>query len=129
MQHLFLDDSIERHNIFQRYLDWRTSIGLGPQPADLCFTAEEAIALLNRSDYDSVWLDHDLGTDPIDGQTVARHMITLPANKLFGLQVIIHSTNIGAAEEMANILEEVGVKAQLISWPQLMDRFKKAGMK
>jgi hypothetical protein len=43
-----------------------------PDGYTLCRTAEEAIALLKTGDVTEISFDHDLGTDPVDGETVAK---------------------------------------------------------
>lgn len=102
---LFLDDDANRHTVFRK-----NAIGCS---VDQVYTAQEAIDKLNEvSDYDCIFLDHDLNwetnnqlnDDEEDGRTVAHHLSTLEAYK--DIPVIIHSLNNAGGLTMKGILED-----------------------
>jgi CheY-like chemotaxis protein len=105
---LILDDDENRHAVFRERLSpcFRVHV----------FTAQEAIRQLETSPiFDIVSLDHDLGiqqrdgVDPGTGMDVAEFInLHLPRDKHPKL-VFIHSWNKPAANEMANLIREVGI--------------------
>jgi CheY-like chemotaxis protein len=94
---LFLDDTEERHEHFNELCQ-----GLGVEVWHVR-TAREAIGRLNKTRFDTVWLDHDLeDTDRENtGFIVAKYIaIHLPVDKQPGF-VVIHSWNPDGALDMA----------------------------
>lgn len=104
MNVLFLDDDMNRHIVFRR-----NAIGCS---VDQVYTAQEAIDKLHNSNYDCIFLDHDLNwetnnqlnDDEEDGRTVAIYLATLDHYK--NSPIIIHSLNNVGGLIMKGILED-----------------------
>jgi hypothetical protein len=120
MRYMFMDDMVERHQVFHQYMDWRAAQGHdGPiQGVDYAYTAEEAISWLSQNKYDSIYLDHDLGTDPITGRTVSIY-ISLNLKPGDVGTICLHSTNIWGAEYMKNDLLATGFTVTVCPWLEL----------
>ncbi|NUN93380.1 MAG: response regulator [Verrucomicrobiae bacterium] len=93
MRILIVEDSETRLAFFRRQCD-----GHELAVAD---TAQGAIELLGKTEFDLVFLDHDLAEPIGTGRDVALHLRTSGRLKT---PVIIHSMNLGAAEAMVRLL-------------------------
>lgn len=118
MRILFLDDDQHRINVF---VDWCQQRGHGD--VRVVKTSAEAIEALTHSDFDIIFLDHDLGGEqmvesgPGTGQEVAQwladrfnyliHTGILP-------KVVVHSWNPEGGKRMFNTLTDVGFDAERI---------------
>jgi hypothetical protein len=107
---LFLDDMQERHD----ELDKMTKNTFSLEVIHV-YTADEAIAELDKGDVDIASLDHDLSIDSImtepelgakSGYDVAMHIANMPKDKL-PRGVIVHSWNPGGAQRMVSALSGV----------------------
>lgn len=119
---LFLDDNPERAKAAKRAL--------------LCThvaTGYDCIHHLSESDWDAVYLDHDLGGEPdgdtattadergMTGMDVARYLCMnrhLYADKL---RVVIHSLNGPAATMMASDLHRAGYQVERVPFTRLLE--------
>jgi len=98
---LFLDDNKYRHKTMKSYL-----------LHDEAYTVEDAVSLLQKKQYDAVFLDHDLGGEEMvssdredTGMSVAKFMVE---NKIETKLVVVHSNNPGGAANMASLLRSAG---------------------
>lgn len=100
---LFLDDMEARHAAVSKVLPDNAHVSV-----DYVWTAEQAIEALSKTDYTTVFLDHDLSEDDIlmlpggkskvpTGMDVVHHILTM---KVPPHNVVIHSMNGPAAEAM-----------------------------
>lgn len=131
MRILILDDELARHEGFKKRLQGHTLTH--------ATTAADAIKALNEQEpYDQVYLDHDLGTEPMahealpvpqsafgavepqptaatpveqNGMQVVDHICQMPESKRPN-SVIVHSGNLPRAKEMHLRLRDAGVDAQ-----------------
>jgi predicted O-methyltransferase YrrM len=119
---LFLDDMEERHKAFLK-------VSIGHEVVQV-WCAEDAIAALKESQFDQVFLDHDLSEDDImvrvgedskvpTGMTVVDHIMTMDAPPQ---DIIVHSCNGPAAWHMATKLEghQSKGKVRKIAFPFLL---------
>lgn len=74
---------------------------------DLTAEVAEAIAWLGTQPYDRLYLDHDLGTDPVVGRDVATWLIAHPATQR-ELEIIVHSMNVVSAPKIVRELQAAG---------------------
>ena len=112
MRILFLDDSPERQRRFKM-----SRIGCILVQA---FSYAEAVrALSEESQFDEVYLDHDLSEKAAagapeqgekTGADVARYITTMPKEKI-PKTVYIHSFNFSGRVRMVQILGDAGIKA------------------
>lgn len=104
---LILDDSEERMKNFMRRFVHDTNVQV-----TLCMAVWEALrALEERDRFDTIMLDHDLGSGCPEGDVVAKYIANeLPEDKRPSL-VIVHSHNFAASERMVNLLRDVGIRA------------------
>jgi CheY-like chemotaxis protein len=104
---LILDDSEERMKNFMRRFQ-----GMTDKSVTLCVCVSEAINALEECDrFDTVMLDHDLGSGCPEGDEVAKYIAEkLPVDKRPDV-VIVHSHNSAASERMVLRLKEVGIRA------------------
>jgi hypothetical protein len=125
---LFLDDMSERHRTFGNLVDrmyddvrvWR------------CYTAESACAALTTTEFDQVFLDHDLSEEDImvapgapsrvpTGMAVVDHILTMerPPREVF-----VHTCNPPAADEMVRRLREhpASITVHQLPFPELIAR-------
>jgi CheY-like chemotaxis protein len=104
---LILDDDECRHEVFRKLLDSCFRVHV--------FTAQDAIKQLQTTQFDLVFLDHDLdmqsrdGVDPGCGMDVAEFINLHMSMDLHPKLVLIHSWNKPAANEMANLIREVNI--------------------
>jgi len=104
MKIMFLDDMKSRRDVFQR-----NAIG---HNVDFAITAQQAIDLLDRHEYDVIYLDHDLEDDHYnsnedhheDGRFVARALREM--KKHHGKIVIVHSLNPDGRANIKSILND-----------------------
>lgn len=103
MRILFLDDMKSRRDVFQQ-----KAIGC---VVDFAITAQEAIDLLKKNEYDVIYLDHDLEEehyhvtkdDHEDGRFVARHLKDMTQHH--GKIVVVHSLNPAGRANIKSILD------------------------
>jgi len=117
MNVLFLDDEISRRKAFRARCP----------SAILVSKAAEAIVSLSPTKWDLVCLDHDLD-DYFDtaehsntGMTVVEYICE---KKPKISQIVVHSINVPAAEEMVRKLQDAGYQAQHVPffWAQFNER-------
>lgn len=130
MRILILEDDVEDRVPYFRY--WLT------QKADVTLvfaeTADQAIHALqcgeleNRLAFDLIFLDHDLGGEQMvstegknTGSEVVRWMVS---NLHHYCPVIVHSLNYGAAVEMKQKLEDMGMECYRIPYSNLQDKLQ-----
>ena len=117
MKVLFLDDDLNRHKMF------KAEFGDGSNEITYVETAKEAIDQLIYNDFDSIFLDHDLGgqiyQESIDGSgwEVAKYIAD---NLSYKPIIIIHSMNPAGAVRMCHVLGDSGFKAVLAPFRCLM---------
>ena len=120
MKMLFLDDDLNRHRVFKD--------NFGNKFNDITYveTAQEAIDALIYMDYDSIFLDHDLGGEYFtpshqkSGHEVAKYI----ANNLESKPIIIiHSLNPAGAIRMYNTLRDGGFNPVLSPFTCLMGQY------
>lgn len=80
---LLVEDSEERVAWFRQRF---------PEHLDVTASVDEAIQRLQERQYDLLFLDHDLGTEPRVGRDVAQWLIAHPENNP-NLFTIVHSVN------------------------------------
>lgn len=105
MKILFLDDMKSRRDVFQQ-----NAIG---HSVDFAITAQEAIELLKKNEYDVIYLDHDLEEshyhskkeDDEDGAFVARHLRDMKQHH--GKIVIVHSLNPDGRANIKSLLHDL----------------------
>ena len=107
MRILFLDDMNSRREAFKR-----NAIG---HTVDFAITAQQAIDLLKKNEYDVIYLDHDLEEDHYqanrntdsdeDGRFVARALREMVQHH--GKIVIVHSLNEAGRHNIKSILHDV----------------------
>ncbi len=128
---LFLDDMGWRHSEFTRITD-----RLPETRVWQAHSAKGAIELLKSETFQQVFLDHDLseedvmikvgekGTAPT-GMDVVEHILTMDSPPT---DIIVHSCNGPAAEEMVRRLESHPKKIQVrrIPFPTLIQRLNAA---
>jgi len=102
---LILDDSQERHDIFDMKLEGELLTHV--------FTHEEAVKALEaqtpKTLFDCVYLDHDLGTDPVTGFNTARFIAESLPKELHPRIVVVHSCNSVRAPLMVETIERAGI--------------------
>jgi len=104
MKIMFLDDMKSRRDVFRQ-----NAIG---HSVDFAITAQQAIDLLNRHEYDAIYLDHDLEDSHYesnedhheDGRFVARAMREMKQHH--GKIVIVHSLNPSGRANILSILDD-----------------------
>lgn len=103
---MFLDDMKKRRDAFRS-----NSIG---HVVDFAITAQQAIDLMVKNEYDLFFLDHDLESEHYqsnedhheDGRFVARKMVeTKRLTKHHGKPVIVHSLNPSGRQNIKSILK------------------------
>lgn len=82
-------------------------------------TVPEAIRHLTEQDYDVVYLDYDLGTEPGGGREVARWLIGHPERSRQAL-IICHSVNGVSGPKIERALQAGGREARWIPFPMLL---------
>jgi len=105
MKILFLDDMKSRRDRFQQ-----SAIG---HSVDFAITAQEAIDLLDKNEYDAIYLDHDLEEshyhitkeDDKDGRFVANHLRAMKQHH--GKIVIVHSLNPDGRANIKSLLQDL----------------------
>lgn len=112
MKFLFLDDMKGRHRQFK---EWFPS-----QDVDYVFTYADCIKMLERTEYDSVFLDHDLSEQDIlcdpqtakgkTGSDVAEWIVANKQPQQIPM-IVVHSLNPVGATNMVNILSSAGFEA------------------
>jgi len=102
MNVLILEDNTERIKWFVDNLDDLHDL-------TICTTARAAIAALEGSEFNMVFLDHDLGgktfvlsEDPNTGYQVALHIASMGQT----FKVVIHSWNPAGVQKMADALRQ-----------------------
>lgn len=120
---LFLDDSPERAKIAKREL--------------LCThvtTASDCIELLERENWDDLYLDHDLGGDPEltptttdangdTGMSVVNHLCLTRTN--LRMRIVVHSLNTLAAPRMVQELRKAGYRVERIPFTNMLDQWRR----
>lgn len=101
MKILVVEDSEERNVQFRKWLANHDYV--------IAVDAEEGLRLLHASQYDVIFLDHDLGNrsgvdsnDPNTGYTVAKQ---IPESINKNTQVIVHSMNVDGARNILGVLK------------------------
>ena len=81
---------------------------------------DEAIFWLGLShhDFETLWLDHDLGTEPKVGRDVATWLILHPTIQP-NLHIYVHSVNVVSGPKIVRELKEAGRPATLIPFTRL----------
>lgn len=105
MRIMFLDDMKSRRDVFRQ-----NAIG---HSVDFAITAQQAIDLLGRHEYDAIYLDHDLEDDHYqsnedhheDGRFVARALREMKQHH--GKIVIVHSLNPDGRANIKSILDDL----------------------
>lgn len=105
MRILFLDDMKSRRDVFQTRAVGHT--------VDFAITAQEAIDLLKKNEYDVIYLDHDLEESHYhakkegdeDGAFVARHLMEMAQHH--GKTVIVHSLNPDGRANIKSLLKDL----------------------
>ena len=100
---LVLDDEQYRHDWFDQ--------NVHPAPEHV-YTVGTAISALTTTAYDVIYLDHDLGTEPLVGRDVARYLADHP-ECCRGASVIVHSVNGVSGPKIVRELRAAGRPA---SW-------------
>lgn len=104
MKILILEDSEERMKFFYQKFN--------KENIDHVSNSNDAIAALENTKYDMIFLDHDLGGTQLNydpkncGTLVAEYLAENPVDS----EIIIHSFNTVAANRMVNILHRMDVK-------------------
>lgn len=117
MKVLFLDDDLNRHRMFKE--------NFGDESNDIVYveTAKEAIEALQYQDFDSIFLDHDLGGEYYQpsvegtGWEVAKY---IAENLTYKPIIIIHSMNSAGGIRMYHVLADAGFKSVLSPFRCLM---------
>ena len=97
MRRLVLDDDPIRH-------DWFAVRFPGIVASR---TVSEALQWLGTGDWDELYLDHDLGTEPAVGRDVAKWLIERPT-VMPELRIIVHSVNIVSGPKIERELRAAG---------------------
>lgn len=106
MKILFLDDDLNRHQIFKQNLP-----GID---IDQAFSAKDAIEKINKNTYNVVFLDHDLSehhyrdessNDDETGQMVAKYISNNKEKFPNDVVIVLHSLNPVGRAEMKKILK------------------------
>jgi len=106
---LILDDDDIRHEFMTRRYPDSTWVRTHAR------TPEEAIEALEKTVFDEVTLDHDLGMayDPypreMTGMQVVNHIVQMDPEKR-PREVLVHSANIIRAPEMVRRLRDAGIR-------------------
>lgn len=120
MKVLFLDDDLNRHRMFKE--------NFGDESNDITYveTSKEAIDQLTYNDFDSIFLDHDLGGEIYQeskegtGWEVAKW---IGENLTYKPIIIIHSMNSAGAIRMCHTLADYGFKSVLSPFRCLMGEY------
>jgi hypothetical protein len=107
---LIIDDDHTRHDTFERYL--------GTSHECLhAFNYEEAIAILNYNHVriGLVCFDNDLGTK-LEGSDIASYILNELDIEKFPAQVIVHSMNPVAADNIASKTKTAGIPTSVRSF-------------
>lgn len=108
---LLVEDEEIRRNWFKSHC--------GDTPLDITGDVDQAILMLSLHDYDTLWLDHDLGTEPKVGRDVAKWLIANP-DRLPHMAIYVHSVNVVSGPKMVLELKEAGRPAQYVPFTQLL---------
>jgi len=108
---LILEDEEYRRLWFRKYMDYPEIVG----------TVSECISLLSQQDYDELWLDHDLGTEPEVGRDVAKWLIANPDVQP-RLNIFVHSINATSGPKMTRELQVGGRIVTYIPFHELIAR-------
>lgn len=121
------DDTQERIPVFKAKLSEHELV--------FAETAQEAIKILEKQEFDLIFLDHDLGGQQMmsaceenTGSEVVRFMQTLHYGP--GRQwptTIIHSLNVGCAKSMEQSLLRMQMSVHRIPWGNLKERLEQPG--
>jgi DNA-binding NarL/FixJ family response regulator len=116
---LFLDDHDERAESFKRFAPKGHVI--------VVKTAKECIETLAGQEWNIVFLDHDLEdtlqSEDNNGMTVVRWIVE---NNPFIRQIIVHSNNKPAADNMVIMLQKASYIAAHIPFTTLITNLRKA---
>ena len=120
MKVLFLDDDLNRHRLFKEHF--------GDECKEISFveTSKEAIEALSYCDYDSIFLDHDLGGEYFTESTeqsgwgVAKWIAD---NIKYKPIIIIHSLNPAGAIRMYHTLKDAEFNPILSPFTCLMGNY------
>ena len=109
MKILILDDMILRHDTFN-------SIFKSPNFELVnVYNVNQAVKALKESEFDFIFLDHDLGENTPDGRYFANWISN--QEKKFKGKIIIHSFNPIGAKNMFDILTAVGYDVLIENFP------------
>jgi CheY-like chemotaxis protein len=122
---LFLDDDRERHRRFREAASGR---GWWVEHVE---TAPDAIDKLRTYQYDAIFLDHDLSDEDVmmapgaashapTGMDVVSFLVAKPNNLNRNAQVVVHSLNAPAAEQMMRRLLDAGLQASRVPFHVLV---------
>lgn len=115
-----LDDDRRRHRWFQKRFDG--------DKLDVAETVEEAKVFLSESNYDAIFLDHDLlphhyETNDHDDYAKTGYAVAEFLNEKTDLQraatIIVHTRNADAAIPMVQKLRESGRNVEYVAFPML----------
>ena len=120
MKVLFLDDMPHRHESFKEHF--------GDESNDITYveTVEETIEALKADDYDSIFLDHDLGgtyyapSDEKSGYAVAEW---IAKNITYKPIIILHTMNHAGGTRMYGVLKDAGFNPVLSPFTCLMGNY------
>jgi CheY-like chemotaxis protein len=120
MKVLFLDDDLNRHKQF------KANFGDESNTITYVETAEDAIKALTDSEFDSIFLDHDLGgqyyvdSTEDSGWGVAKWIAD---NLGYKPIIILHSLNPAGAIRMYNVLKDAKFNPVLSPFTCLMGQY------
>jgi len=131
MRILFLDDMQTRHNTFRDLVEDQRDLDLL-----IAYNASQAISYLGTDgcDIDQAFLDHDLSEEDImcevggasrvpTGMTVVDHIVTMKAPPR---QVIVHTCNGPAGDEMERRLKDAGIQVIRLPFPHLVHALRQS---
>lgn len=88
------------------------------EECDVTGDVDEAIRWLMNRNYDALFLDHDLGTEPKVGRDVAKFLAEHPSVQP-RLAIIVHSMNVVSAPKIVRDLAEGGRHAMWVPFSSL----------
>lgn len=120
-----LDDDVRRHR-------WFTERFKGDR-LDIAETAAAAVEILQKSNYDAIFLDHDLHPEHYNSNSTdderTGFAVALWLSKNPELQrastIMVHTRNADGAMRMVEELRRSGRAADYVPFPMLADRIKR----
>lgn len=108
---LVLDDSKNRIDLFKQYF--------GHEDLSCIQNAKDACALLAKTEFDVICLDHDLGEGSKNGLDVVRYMTQNNLQLNHQCIILVHSMNPVGAVSMVDELSRHGYTAVAINFAKL----------